>query len=156
VAPESEWEIEFFEGDDGAEPMRRFLDDLSADKADTLLKVLELVLGSLGLDVCRTEWGKALGDGLFEFRVRHDADEIEAAFGPGRETAAGRSTESVLLRVFFTAPGRRLILLFSGYDKGRDPSSKRQQKEIARARKLKKEWEQQQARDRKRQRRQRG
>lgn len=154
--PVDEWEIEFFARDDGTEPMRRFLEDLSEDKADALLKALELVLGRLGLDVCRTEWGKALGAGLYEFRVRHDAHEIEAACGAGSGEAPDSSPESILLRVFFTAHGQRLILLFSGYDKARDPSPKRQRTEIIRARKLKLEWEQQRARERKRSRRQGG
>lgn len=43
----------------------------------------------------------------------------------------------ILLRVFFcTGPGRKIILLLSGYDKGKDPSGRRQQREIVKARKL--------------------
>jgi hypothetical protein len=36
----------------------------------------------------------------------------------------------VLLRVFCHAHGHRVILLLAGYDKGADPSRKRQQREI--------------------------
>ena len=59
-------------------------------------------------------WIKPLGEGLFEFRVR-DLD--------------------LLLRLFFTYRQGRIILLVAGYDKGEDPSNKRQQREISIARK---------------------
>ena len=29
-----------------------------------------------GTEVCESEWGKALGKGLYELRIRHDANEI--------------------------------------------------------------------------------
>lgn len=34
------------------------------------------ILQAEGINVCRTGYGKQLGDGLFEFRLRHDAAEI--------------------------------------------------------------------------------
>ncbi|MCY4620460.1 MAG: hypothetical protein OXD34_01295 [bacterium] len=43
--------------------------------------------------------------------------------------------EKVLLRVFVHFYGDRIVLLLGGYDKGRYPQKKRQQREIARARK---------------------
>ena len=46
----------------------------------------------------------------------------------------------MLLRVFCAFHGARIVLLFHGYDKLRDPSPKRQHKEIAKARKLNEEW----------------
>ena len=50
--------------------------------------------------------------------------------------SAAASPEKVLLRVFVHFYGDRIALLLGGYDKGRYPQKKRQQKEIARARKL--------------------
>jgi len=50
--------------------------------------------------------------GLFEFRLRDSA---------------------LLLRVFCHAYGDRIVLLLHGYDKGVDPSDKRQAREIAEA-----------------------
>ena len=44
--------------------------------------------------------------------------------------------EKVLLRVFVHFYGDKIVLLLCGYDKGRDPKEKRQQREIAQARKL--------------------
>lgn len=73
-----------------------------------------------GLDLARTEWLKALGEGLHEFRVRHDADEITRMFGGDEPDAVGRR-EKVLLRVFVHFHGDKVILLLGGYDKGRGP-----------------------------------
>lgn len=85
-----------------------------------------------GIGVCRDAYGKQLGDGLFEFRLRHDAAEILRSVGkPARDEPHG---ERILLRVFCHAHGDRVILLLGGYDKGADPSKKRQQREIAEAR----------------------
>jgi hypothetical protein len=47
----------------------------------------------------RTEWLKPLGEGLHEFRIRHDADEVARMFGGELPDAAGQR-EKVLLRVF--------------------------------------------------------
>jgi putative component of toxin-antitoxin plasmid stabilization module len=81
--------------------------------------------------VCRGAYGKQLGEGLFEFRLRHDAGEILRSLRkPARDEP---QSERILLRVFCHAHGDRLVLLLGGYDKGAD-SSKRQQREIAEAR----------------------
>jgi len=47
-----------------------------------------------------------------------------------------RPREKVLLRVFVHFYGDKVILLLGGYDKGNDPKERRQQREIAKARKL--------------------
>ena len=44
---------------------------------------------------------------------------------------AGRARRAVLVRVFCALSGNRVIILLGGYDKLRDPSAKRQQREIA-------------------------
>jgi hypothetical protein len=68
--------------------------------------------------VVKTEYGKALGEGLYEFRIRW--------------TAA--APEEIVLRAFFGTGGRKIILLLSGYDKARHSSDRWQQREIAEAR----------------------
>lgn len=83
--------------------------------------------------MCGTEWGKQLGDGLFEFRIRHTSSEI--ARMQAEPVAGGKPAEKVLLRVFCHAYGAKVVLLLNGYDKGGDPSERRQQREIALARK---------------------
>jgi hypothetical protein len=130
------WTIEFFEDDTGHQPVREFLLDLDADKRAALIAAIELVLTPRGLDVCRTEFGRQLGEGLFEFRVRHDERVIRRKDSDEPTEHSPKSGgSSVLLRVFCHAHGDRVVLLLGGYDKGRDPSSRRQAREIKQARK---------------------
>jgi hypothetical protein len=84
----------------------------------------------MGPDVCATEYGKHLGKGLFEFRIRHDEAVIRGKAG---QDSAGKRTE-VLLRIFCHAYGDRIVMLLGGYDKGAAPSKKRQDREIEKAR----------------------
>jgi putative component of toxin-antitoxin plasmid stabilization module len=106
---------------------------LTPSKRAAAVAAIELVLAELGLDVCQTEYGKALGKGLFEFRIRHDESVIRSKAGEHRPKG-GRS-EPVLLRVFCHAHGEKIVLLLGGYDKGEDSGRRRQQKEIDTARK---------------------
>jgi hypothetical protein len=127
------WTPEPFTDDDGDIPFERFADDLSDFKFSALYTAIDRVLSVRGIDLARTEWLKALGKGLHEFRVRHDADEIAHMFGgdpPWVAAPAGK----ILLRVFVHFYGDKVILLLGGYDKGADSTESRQQREIAEAR----------------------
>jgi phage-related protein len=116
------YEIEFYETEDGDQPARRWMrEELTPTKRRAIGTAMNRILAEEGVNVCSSEWGKALGDGLYEFRLR---DEIQEA----------GVSESILLRVFFHAFGDKIILLLGGYDKGEHPSSRRQQREIAEAR----------------------
>jgi hypothetical protein len=130
-----DWTPEPFEADDGTTPFRRFIDDLSDFKFVALDTAIDRVLSVRGIDLVRTEWLKALGEGLHEFRVRHDADEVVRMFGGDAPEVDGRQ-EKVLLRVFVHFYGQKVVLLLGGYDKGDDPKERRQQREIAEARRL--------------------
>ncbi len=125
------YSIEFFEDDHGASPVEKWLDGLGAVDLAAILSGLEHVLSHRGVGVCATEWGKQLGDGLFEFRIRHSAAEITRMFGGAAEPGP---KEKVLLRVFCHAYGNKIVVLLHGYDKARDPSGKKQEKEIEVAR----------------------
>jgi hypothetical protein len=129
------WTPEPFEADDGTIPFQRFIDDLSDFKFVALDAAIDRVLSVRGIDLVRTEWLKALGEALHEFRVRHDAEEIARMFGGEAPEVAGQP-EKVLLRVFVHFYGEKVILLLGGYDKGDDPKARRQQREIAEARRL--------------------
>jgi hypothetical protein len=130
-----------YEDPDGKQPFTSWLNRLSEAKFVALDAAIRLVLSERGLDLARTEWLKPLGDGLHEFRIRHDEDEIKQMFG-GQEVRV-RPRESILLRVFVHFHGSRIVLLVAGYDKGRDPSDKRQEREIKRARKSLEDWRRQ-------------
>jgi hypothetical protein len=146
--PPPDYEIEFFRREDGSEPVRRFIDSLSNDKRDALLAALAHILARQGLGVCGSDWGKQLGGGLAEFRLRHDEREVIAREGTTPESdLPGASPEKIILRVFFHAHGKRLMLLLSGYDKSARPSARHQQREIERARGYLKEWQATQTRE---------
>lgn len=125
------WTVEFFEDDQGRQPAREWLQSLDSHKRAAAIAAIEVYLSDMGLDVCGTEHGKALGQGLFEFRIRHDEDVIL-----GTKSKEGRSggQGQVLLRIFCHAYGQRVVLLLGGYDKGVAPSKRRQDREIETAR----------------------
>jgi hypothetical protein len=111
-------------------------DGLSPQKQAAFTEAVRLVLRPRGPDVVETEYGKALSGGLYELRVRWTAAEIRHKVDGLPPGDVGRRPEKILLRVFFCTAGRKIILLMSGYDKAKDPSERRQKREIARARKL--------------------
>ena len=124
--------------------------DLTDVELAVLLAGLEHMLSNRGVDVCQTEWGKQLGEGLFEFRIRHTSAEIEHMFTGASSSRQAGKREKVLLRVFCHAYGTNVL---NGYDKACDSSDKRQQREITLARRRLVEFKERQARERKRQRR---
>ncbi len=128
------WTVEY-EGD----AFTRFALSLPVYEQAVLRAAIEHVLAARGVDICSGEWGKPLGDGLYEFRIRRSLHAILSAAGVDSDPIPG-SDRTVLIRVFCTFHGDRIVLLYHGYDKRRDPSQKRQQKEIARARKLHEAW----------------
>jgi hypothetical protein len=149
------WTPEPFEADDGSVPFQRFIDDLSDFKFVAVDAAIDRVLSVRGIDLVRTEWLKALGEGLHEFRVRHDAEEIARMFGGEAPEPTGRP-EKVMLRVFVHFYGEKVILLLGGYDKGDDPKARRQQREIAGARRYLAQFKERQRRQRRDTRRGRG
>jgi phage-related protein len=138
-----EYEIEFYEDEHGDAPVLRWLrEELAPRKRRALGTAMNNVLQVLGVGVCGTEFGRQLGKGLFEFRLR-GADLAKVV--PG-SAAVDRSEAKMLLRVFCHAHGDKLILLLGGYDKGEDTSTKRQDEEIAVARRRLKDWQNRQRR----------
>lgn len=137
------WNVEVFEADDGTMPFERFADSLSEFKFAALDMAIKHVLASRGLDLARTQWLTPVDKGLHEFRVRHEADDIARMFGAA-SPGLGAKKEAVLLRVFVHFHGDKIILLLGGFDKRRDP--KRQQREIARAKRLLAQFKQRQRR----------
>jgi len=131
------WSVEY-EGD----AFERFLFSLPAYEQAVLVAAVEHVLQVYGIDICSGEWGKPLGEGLYEFRVRKSLRTILASAGLDAPEEAG-TDRSVLLRVFCTFYGDKIVLLYHGYNKKTDPSEKRQQREIAKARKIHERWKRQ-------------
>jgi len=118
-----EYRIEFYEDESGRKPALDWIrDDLDVRERRALGTAMREILQRQGIGVCGTPFGRQLGGGLFEFRLRES---------------------ELLLRVFCHAYGERIVLLVHGYDKGDDPSAKRQTREIAEARRRLVRWRQQ-------------
>ena len=103
------WEIEIHYEFDYA----GFLKSLKTEHALAVSIFLFEVAQISDLKQAPKSWIKPLKSGLFEFRI---------------------SSSGALIRIFFTYKKGRIIFLLGAYDKGADPSSKRQQNEIAIAR----------------------
>lgn len=184
------WEVEFFEDATGTEPVLDWLENQLSDPArEAAIAAIEEVLTPRGTQVCETEWGKNLGEGLYELRIRHSAEEIQRMFGStlsgdeeqrheqneqedGQHHEQAKEEEEdeeqrgehdedsdrrkgrpeVLLRVYFTTDGRKVVLLLAGYDKGRYGGGKREHRAIKTARKRVTEHREQQRRDKARRR----
>jgi hypothetical protein len=129
------WDVEFYADETGREPCLEWIEKLTPLKRIALEEAIRLVLMRRGLAVVETEFGKALGGGLYEFRLRWSADEVRRKV-EGVAAGSGGKAEKIMLRLFFCTSGRRIILLLSGYDKARDPGERRQGREIASARRL--------------------
>ncbi len=119
------YEVEFYaEEESGQMPALRWIkEDLSPTKRRALGQAMHEVLQRHGVQVVgERSWGRQLGEGLFEFRV-------DRTVKPDDQIA-----EKIVLRVFCHAHGDRKVLVLHGYDKGRSPASRRQQREIEIAR----------------------
>ena len=144
--PESEvvlvdrWEVEMFVDQRGFCPMVKWMESLEPAKAAAVDAAVLMFLRRGGISLAGTPWMKPLGEGLFEFRIRHSVQQIRRLAGADQPEANESATRGVLLRIFLTFHGERICLLIAGYDKGRDPSRRRQQREIARARRYLTEW----------------
>ena len=143
------WTVEVFRADDGTIPYQQFGDSLSDFKFAALDMAIKHVLASRGLDLAGSHWLKPLGEGLHEFRIRHEARDIARMFD-AEAPSVGTKKESVLLRIFVHFHGEKVVLLLGGYDKGRSPKAKRQQREIERARKLLAQYKERRRRERRR------
>ena len=153
-ARSGDWTVEYYQTADGSVPVLEWLNRLPEFKRVAWLAFVEFALIRQGKDIAQSGYVKALGQGLFELRVDHDATELAQVFGADLlafPELRGPGGVGILLRVFGTFYGQRLVLLLSGLDKGVDP--KGQQRAIRTARKLLDEWRAEQAAGRRRRRR---
>lgn len=143
------WTAEFYADSNGKRPVETWMSSLGETEFEALATAIEEVLEKDGIELASTPWLKALGEGLHEFRVRHDASTIKALY---TDSGAEEPTKpaKILLRLFVHFHGDKVILLLHGYDKGRDDSPRRQNREIEEARKRLRAWRAAQARDKSR------
>jgi hypothetical protein len=129
-----QWTLQIHDRPDGSIPYQIFRESLDLYTLSVLDICVEEVLARQGNNVCATSWGKSLGGGLYEFRIRKSIAAVckEANIPLPDFPNAKKST---LLRVFFAVEGSKIIVLLCAYEKGKDSSTRRQQHEIAKARK---------------------
>ena len=111
------WEIELYATVDGACPFEAWHRKLPAGKQVVIKESMQAQLVQRGTGVCSDDWGRALGGGLYELRMRQ---------------------RGVLLRVFFAPIAERRLLVLGGLDKGRH--AKRQTAAIQACRDRLAEW----------------
>lgn len=139
----SEWTTEFFEDDAGRRPVELWMDSLTIAEFAAVRAAIVRVLEVQGVGLGSTPWLKALGEGIFEFRIRHDAATIEALYAPmvhAEQSTPQPTQHKILLRLFIHFHGNKVILLLHGYDKGGNDSPRQQNKEIQEARKRLTHW----------------
>jgi phage-related protein len=118
------FQLEFYEDRLGRQPVLEWLrDEVPVSTRRVIGIALREILQEQGIGVCGTPFGRQLGGGLFEFRLRE---------------------RDLLLRAFCHAYGDKVILILAAYDKSEDPSEKRQNAEIALARRRLTDWRQRQ------------
>ena len=138
--PSTQWEVELYEESTGKVPFDDWLDKEAEYTQAVVQAAIDEILIPMGLDICSSEWGTALGDGLAEFRIRRSLHAIRTHGQSDPPTAAPGEDQEVLIRIFLAFYGNKIVLLFHGYNKKKDPSERRQQREIKRARKRLKKW----------------
>lgn len=78
-----------------SDDFERFMRKLPEYEQAVVVAAIEHVLAAEGIGICDSEWGRAIGSGLYEFRIRRPLDTILRSAGIAH---AGRS-KPVLLRV---------------------------------------------------------
>lgn len=135
----TKWNIEFYEDAQGRRPVEKWMDGLSDQKAESVSVALNEVLSVNGLNLASSAWLMPLKGGLYEFRIRHSASEIQAMYKvANRRLIVG--VEAILLRIFVTFEGVQVIVLLGAYDKGKNNKQSFQQAQIELARKRLRDW----------------
>ena len=130
------WSVEIWTDRSGRCPFLKWFGALSPHEQAAVDAVIKEVLTPLGIDICQSAWGKPFKDGLYELRIRKLPPPSRTYFQGLQPTDHPlQPHRQVLLRIFCTFYGDRVVLLFQGYDKRKDPSKRRQEREIRTARK---------------------
>jgi hypothetical protein len=88
------WMIDFYEDEHGRCPVAVWLDTLPLTKRGAMIAAIEEILAYEGPGICGTRYGRALGSGLYELRVRHTAAELRARFRADDDVDPQVSTSS--------------------------------------------------------------
>jgi phage-related protein len=138
------WTIVFYEDAQGRRPVEKWIDGLSDQKSEAVIVALQEVLAVNGINLASSAWMKPVGGGLYEFRMRHSASEIQGMYKAVNRRLEG-GAEAVLLRIFVAFAGEKVIVLLGAYDKGKNSKQSFQQRQIEIARKRLREWNRRQS-----------
>ncbi len=140
------YSVEFFLEEDGSSPVIRWItEELTAAERRAVTAALRELLAAVGQDVCKTDFGKNLGGGLIELRLRQSEAQILKRLG--RQPADHHPEDvlaALLIRVFFHAHGEKRILILHGYSKSGKSSRSYQQRQISIARGRLTQWKRRQ------------
>jgi phage-related protein len=127
--------VGFYEDDDGSSPVYRWItEELSPAQRRSVLAALEQLVAYMGPDIVRTDFGKNLGGGVIELRLRQSEEQVLKRVGKApNEPHPEDEGEDILLRIFFHPHGQKRALVLHGYDKGQNPSQRHQNQQIATA-----------------------
>jgi len=131
--------IEVAELANGQRPIQIWLRKQPSSVQVIVAALVEELLAHYGPAICRSEFGKALGKGLFELRARQTPRTLFARFGRDVPKGFVGANEEVLVRVFFAVGRDKTIVLLGGLNKKKQNSEKAQRDAILRARRV---WEQ--------------
>lgn len=134
------WVVEYYVNGSGEAIGAGWLDDLDEACFAAWVAFVDVLLVPYGKDIPYRNWVKALGDGLFELRIDQPERSLRSIFTSANRAEAAPKA-AILLRAFCTFSGRKVVIVLGGYDKGADPTKKRQQREINRARRALKAWQ---------------
>lgn len=139
----SPYTVEFYVDAAGQSPVTRWLtEELTSAQRRAVAAALRELVAEMGQDICKTDFGDNIGEGLIELRLRQPADQVLRRMGrPVTDPHPEDHAEAILLRVFLHPHGRKQILVLHGYDKQANASARHQQKQIALARKRFADWE---------------
>lgn len=137
----SKYTIDLYETAKGYCPIETWLGELTPTQRRAVAAALDEVLAEEGQAVCGGHWGDPVGEGVFEFRIKHTEAQIRA-LGGGPKPAGKQqaSSEKILLRIFCHAYGQRIVLLLGAYDKAKHDKAPYQQKQITLAKKRLKDF----------------
>ena len=94
------------------------------------------LLAYVGTDVCKTEFGKSLGGGLYELRTRQLAKTLLKKLQKDVPPTARDLSQPVFIRIYFAVVENQCIVLLGGLNKGNSTSSRFQSSSISTARKV--------------------
>lgn len=151
--PPRPYRLEFYEDEKGDSPVERWFESLAVQEAYVLGSAMDGLLQQSGPLLCtlRPQYAKALGDGLYEFRLQDLSADLLVQLGKKPRHELLKALPKMLFRVFFHVHGEKVILLLAGYDKAKNPSPTFQNKQIQLARKRLASWQARSRRGRKRQ-----